>query len=431
MLEKAVLSQLLGHIENNNLSEIFQSAYKKNHSTETALLKITSDILNDVDNKNVCLLTLLDLSAAFDTIDHNILLKRLELTFGIRGMALKWFKSYLTERYQSVSIGNENSSDMPLRYGVPQGSVLGPVLFTLYTQPLVNILYRHGMKYHFYADDTQLYKSGPVDCLPDLIQTTTTCVEQIKIWMTSNKLRLNENKTEIMLVHSARCKQPPEFSLCVNGNVATPKEKVKNLGVVLDHNLSMSSHVTSLCQSMYFQLRRIASIRNFIPDDVAKTLVTSLILSKLDYCNSLLAGIPQESLNRLQLVQNNAARLVSKTKKSDHITPVLRDLHWLPVRHRIVFKVCTIVFKCINNHAPLYLKNLLQKYHQTRALRSANDVTRLSKPERNYKYLGCRSLSHFGPLVWNQLPSDIRECMSLDSFKKALKHHLFMDAYDV
>ena len=152
------MDQLRSHLETNKLSEILQSAYRADNSTETALLKVMNDILTDCDSGNVSLLNLLDLSAAFDTIDHSIL-QRLEITFGVSGTALEWFKSYLSNRHQAVVIKGKKSSDHLLKYGVPQGSDLGPVLFTLYTQPLVQEIVKFNLKYHFYADDTQLYDS--------------------------------------------------------------------------------------------------------------------------------------------------------------------------------------------------------------------------------------------------------------------------------
>lgn len=140
ILKKVVLKQLLAHPKSNNLVEPFQSAYKANHSTETAILRVVNDILFEADNRKVVMLNLLHLSAAFDTIDHNIILKRLELTFRIKGCVLRWFMSYLSNRYQTVVIGNEMSYKCPLKYGVHQGSVLGPVLFTIYTQPLAGVI---------------------------------------------------------------------------------------------------------------------------------------------------------------------------------------------------------------------------------------------------------------------------------------------------
>ncbi|WP_293703560.1 reverse transcriptase domain-containing protein, partial [Thiolapillus sp.] len=166
--ERIVLSQLNDHLISNKLFSPLQSAYKPHHSTETALLKIVNDLLTALDNGKICFLTLLALSAAFDTIDHNILLHRLEHTFGISDSALSWFRSYLSDRTQIVTVNGLRSDEAPLSLGVPQGSVLGPVLFVLYTQPLFELIKKHSIQHHAFADDNQLYK----ETVPDQIQTT-------------------------------------------------------------------------------------------------------------------------------------------------------------------------------------------------------------------------------------------------------------------
>ena len=169
IIEKAVASQLNDHLNKNRLFEEHQSAYRKCHNTETALVKISNDLLLSADNKDVSILVLLDLSAAFDTIDHCILLNRLRESFGLDGTVLNWLKSYLTERKQCVKIDNYFSSELHLPFGVPQGSVLGPLLYTLYTVPLGCIIKKHNLNYHFYADDSQLYLSIKPTHINDLI----------------------------------------------------------------------------------------------------------------------------------------------------------------------------------------------------------------------------------------------------------------------
>ena len=186
----------------NDLPEIRQSAYRKNHSTETVLLSVVDGLLKNADDRLVSVPALLDLSAASDMLDHPILLQRLETTFGISGTVLHWFASYLEGREQSVMVDNVLSSPSNLQFRVPQGSVLGPILFTLYSQPLSDLICRHECDYHKYADDTQLSKGAPPDQFQSLLCDIQTCTESVVDWMYSNKLKLNAEKTEVLPVAS-------------------------------------------------------------------------------------------------------------------------------------------------------------------------------------------------------------------------------------
>ena len=183
-------------------------------------------------------------------------------------------------------------------------------------------------------------------------------------------------------------------------------------------NLSMSQHISNTCKAAYIQIRHMSSIRH-LTTQATQTLVCSLVLSRLDYCNSLLSGCPQYFLDKLQKVQNAAARLVCKAKKSDHIHPILATLHWLPVTHRIQYKVSTICFNSISGTAPQYLSDLLQPYTP------ASDTRTLVTPRVNTKTFGERSFSYAGPSVWNNFPQTLRHSDSTFSFKAALKTHLF------
>ena len=198
VLEKIVLSQLLDHLTHNHLLNPHQSAYRQSHGTETALLRIVNDILLGFDNDKVALLALLDPSAAFDTNDHSILLSRLQ-TFGISGTVLNWFQSYLLDRGQSVYVKGASSKPSVLSFGVPQGSVLGPILFVLYASPVSDVISRHTMSHESFADDTQVHQSAPIDGIAGLMARTRECISDLKVWMTQNKLQLNDEKTELLL----------------------------------------------------------------------------------------------------------------------------------------------------------------------------------------------------------------------------------------
>lgn len=425
ILEKLVLSQLLKHLKNNSLAEPFQSAYRQDHSTETALVRVVNDLLRVIDQGSGSLLSLLDLSAAFDTIDHNILLSRLENSFGISGIALEWFRSYLSHRKQIIVVGNYQSRQFDMSYGVPQGSVLGPVLFVLYISPLSEIFSHFGLSYHQYADDTQSYSIDSTKDFSKLTDRSVLCIKAVKDWMGRNRLRLNDDKTELMFIGSKHLLSKNEIaSVYVCDNELEPVKVVRNLGTYLDCELTMHAQISRLVRSLTFELRKIRFVRPYLSVDATKRLVVSLFLSKLDYCNALLFGLSKNQLRSLQTVQNAAARLIFGTSKFDSVSPLLKTLHWLPVEKRIRFKACVMVYRCLENSAPPYLSDLLNRYTVPSKLRSSKDSTRLAIP-RIRTNAGTRSFSHFGPKTWNSLPIELREASSLSMFKSHLKTYLF------
>ena len=218
-------------------------------------------------------------------------------------------------------------------------------------------------------------------------------------------------------------------NIVIDGHPIKFANSVRNLGTMFDHAMNMSTFVSSMCKSLNHQLYKIASIRQFLTTEVTKQLVTSLILSKIDYCNSLLLGLPKHRIQKLQLVQNNASRLITRKRKSEHVTPLLKTLHWLPVEYRITYKIALLCFKCVHKMAPSYLSHLLEFHVPGRVLRSSSDVLRFTQPKVNLKEYGERCFKYNGPKVWNELPLNVRSAPTLSSFKSLLKHHLFLKAY--
>ena len=296
-----MLKQLLQHLTDNDLLEDHQSAYRTGHSTETAVLSVIDGLLVNADNRQVSMLALLDLSAAFDTLDHSIMLTRLERTFGISQTALTWFSSYLDSRQQCVSVGGHTSEFCPLNFGVPQGSVLGPVLFTLYTQPLSDVISSHQCDFHKYADDTEINRSAPPDQFDSAQHTVSLCVDDVLRWMTNNYLKLNTDKTEAMPVStSGRSTQVQSTSVTIDGHKIPFQSNVKYLGVVIDQSLTFHDHISTVCRNAFLQIRRISSIRRCLSTSSAAKLVLAMVISRLDYCNSILHGLPADEISRLK-----------------------------------------------------------------------------------------------------------------------------------
>ena len=429
ILEKVVLNQLQQHLSQNSLLEDNQSAYRKGHSTETAVLSVMEGLLVKADERQVSLMALLDLSAAFDTLDHDILLKRLDLTFGVRGVVLAWFASYLKNRIQSVTIDGHLSTPQSLQYGVPQGSVLGPVLFTLYSQPLSDILTTHICDFHKYADDTELSKSATPNEFNAILQSVQECVSHTLQWMTSNKLKLNTDKTDVIPVGSTTTLSMINCQSATIGNCTILfQSSVRYLGVEIDRTLSMQKHIGKICQAAFLELRRISTLRPYLSESATARLVNACITSRIDYCNSLLAGLPDVQISRLQSVQNSAARLILRKKKRDHVTPLLKQLHWLPVSFRWQYKLAVFAYQHFEKSLPHYLSCTLHAYQPPRSLRSSCGK-RLDPPRRNLKTMGERAFSFQAPKVWNALPLEVRSKQTLPQFKSALKTHLFKLAF--
>uniref|UniRef100_A0A3Q3LSB9 Reverse transcriptase domain-containing protein n=1 Tax=Mastacembelus armatus TaxID=205130 RepID=A0A3Q3LSB9_9TELE len=324
IIEKVGYQQLTDFLMLNNCFDDFQSGFRPHHSTETALIKVTNDIRLNTDAGRVSVLVLLDLSAAFDTVDHVILLQRLENWIGISGTALKWFKSYLEDRKYFVEVGNCVSDQMVLTCGVPQGSILGPLLFNLYMFPLGQLIRSNNVFYHNYADDTQIYISltageyGPVDSL-------CSCIEQITLWMQNNSLQINSDKTEIIIFGPQ--KQRESVSSHLESLSLKFKNQVGNLGVIMDSDLNFNSHIKSITSSAFYHLKNIARIKGIMSKPDLERLIHAFISSRLDYCNGLFTGLSKRAVRQLQYIQNAAARVLTRNRKYNHITPVLRSLH--------------------------------------------------------------------------------------------------------
>ena len=246
--------------------------------------------------------------------------------------------------------------------------------------------------------------------------------------MTRNFLKLNDSKTEFQILGSVSdLKSHKNIEVRVGNSNISPCDCARNIGAHLDSTLDMRSHVNSIIKACYIQLRYISKIRRYLTLDSTKKLIHAFVSSRLDNLNCLLTNLPDEQIKRLQLIQNNAARLVMRERKSCHITPILKQLHWLPVVYRIKFKIVLLVYKCLNGLGPVYLEDLLKYYTQDINLRSLKQ-----KPleERRYnKQYGKRAFAIAGPKLWNSLPLDIRESCSVSTFKSVLKTYFFRLSY--
>ena len=425
LIERCVAKRLNKHMKYNNLELIYQYGYKKGHSTEVLLIKVMNDFLTAFDNKFATVLLLLDLSAAFDTVDQDKLLHILLNQIGVTGIAYKWFESFLKGRKQQIKINNSYSESESLDYGVPQGSVLGPILFNIYIRSFYPYVHSLGFEVEGYADDHQLLKQFvPVFQTRVLGFALNECLRGISMWMSMFFLRLNKSKTKVLVLAP-----PSTLSLIhihgtfIDDGCIRFVDCAKNLGVWLDANLNFKCQVNKVVSSCFKILREISKIKSFLPRESLCTLVTALILSKLDYCNALYFNIGSNEINKLQAVQNSAIRLVFGRFKYDRapISHLFKEIHWLKIKERIVFKICLIVHKCIWGIAPESLKSLIV---------ISNPRTFKLVEKKFCNVFGERAFSRSGPKLWNNLPLNIHLEDDTDKFKKLLKSYLITDSYN-
>ena len=276
-----------------------------------------------------------------------------------------------------------------------------------------------------YADDCQIYTTCDAADIDQSILGMERLISDIRHWYTQNMLKLNDSKTELLVVSSKFREGVLDKCIKIGNSTIPSSPSIRNLGVFMDPNYTMVPHVNNLVRTAFLKIRELSYYRRYLTNESAKTAVHAYITSRLDYCNSLLYGLPDGQISKLQSVMNAAARLVTKTRKFDHISPVLKELHWLPVKFRTEFKILLLVYKCINGLAPVYLNNRLC-LKPNKGLRS-DDKKYLSVPvtKLKTKTYGDRCFSIAGPNLWNQLPDYIRLSKSVDVFKINLKTHLF------
>jgi len=270
------------------------------------------------DDKQVTVLIGLDLSAAFDTVDHRLLLDRLRLEFGVTEMPLRWLQSYLKGRIEFIKMGQHKSHSTEVDVGFPQGSVLGPLLFAVYCSPIADVIAHHSVQYHQYANDTQLHLAMCTYNTPAGLSVLAECTTDVRHWYLQNSLQLNPDQSEALIIgitNQLRAVTSSVSFVSVAGVDLPVADDIKVLGVVLDRPLSFHKHVSAVVRSCNYHVQAIRHIRHLLTTQLAQTLACSLILSRIDYCSAVLHGAPSYSIKKLQRVQNNAARIVLKAPR--------------------------------------------------------------------------------------------------------------------
>ena len=424
LTQRVVFRRLDKHMGCNNLHIKYQHGYKKFHSSETLLLHVVNDIFIAMDSGSGVILLLIDLSAAFDTVDVDLMLDILESEIGVTGVASRWFGSFLRDRNQRVLIENTLSDASSAHFGVPQGSILGPVLFNIYCRSLFSVIEKCGFSTSGYADDNNAHFSFALPFQYSIItQKLPYLMDQITQWMNRHFLKINPDKTEVIFFIPKNLQNENMINGCfLDNNCIRFSNVVKNLGFKLDRFLDMDHQVNGIVSHCYKLISDVRQYRHLLCDKDTELLMHAMVSSRIDYCNSLFVGAPKEIICKMQKVQNAAVRLIVKKSKRQSVRVDLCNLHWLRVEERIIFKLLTLTFKCYHGIAPDHLCNLI-------TIRDAEHFVLQNVYVQNL--YGRRTFMYNAPRYWNALPIDVRSEIRLEVFKRLTKHLLFNNFGDL
>jgi len=415
IFEAAVNIQLRDFLVANNILAEEQSGFRANLKY---IMDVTDYILNNMKNGLITGAIFLDLKRAFDTVDHNILLsKRFKL--GIKGIEHKWFTNYLTSRCQSVSINGILSESLKINIGVPQGSILGPLLFILYINDLPNIIDKN-CKVVLYADDTALFYASND---PDKIQTVLNDqMNKVGNWLKKNKLTLNVKKTNLMLIGtSQRLTKYKNVQTYVNGEELCRVSNCKYLGVWIDDNMTWNVNTEKLCNKISKRIGIIRQLRSCLDTNTLNILYKSMIMPVFDYCDVVFCNGSCLNLNTLEKLQNRAARAITGYPPWHSATELRNKLGWMKIKSRWLLHKCIFMYKCLNDLVPLYISS---KFKYTKDTHLVNTRSSANYQLAINNHCNIRSFQYQGAIDWNKLPLKIRAINSLQLFKKVVLDHI-------
>lgn len=423
IIEIAVSEQVREYVELNKIIYSGQNGFRDKHSCESALQFVCGKWRSDIGEGKVTLSVFVDLQRAFETIDRSRLLWKLR-KYGIKSTALRWMASYLENRCHKTKVNNKISRSVDSIYGVPQGSVLGPLLFVLYINDISKVLTNSFVS--LFADDTLISVSG--HDLKEIVQTLNVELDILYDWLCVNKLKLNSTKTKCMLIgskHNCQKYSENDINVCIKNNKIEVVSEIKYLGVILDQQLTFSRNVDYLCKKIgekivfFYRISRNLS-------EWSKLLIYNTILSPhFNYCISLLISCSNEDISRLQILQNKIMRIILNCDKYTPILTMLKSLRWLSVRQNIDKANVTLIYKIRHKKLPEYLQNFLV----TRSEKHRYDIR--SKDNYNIEFVRSsklqKTLFSDGLRLFNALPDDMKDVRSVGLFTKLVTNNLLLD----
>ena len=415
VFEKEVFRQLYGYLTDNDLLSKHQSGFRPKHSTVSALIQMCDNWLSNMDVGKINCVVFLDIRKAFDSINHEILLNKMNLNFGISGNALKWFDSYIKDREQQCIVNGQLSSSKKIICGVPQGSILGPLLFLLYINDMPDSL--NNTTPSLYADDSEIYASS--DNSSDLISKLNEDLKNLSRWMRKNKLQIHPTKSKYMFIGSSYniknniCNEPIQSN-------STPVPRVTNykcLGVNLDDKLCWDSHIEMICKKVAAGIAAIKRVKPFVPPEMLKIIYNALVQPYFDYCSPLWDNCGIGLKEKLQKYQNRAARILTGATYDIRTADVFETLAWETLEKRRDYLKSIFMYKILNNLAAPNLNRMFYKMSNcpiSYNLRNSDTDLVLPQPKTEFKK---RSFSYNGAFLWNNLSVEAKKANTLTSFK--------------
>jgi hypothetical protein len=428
ILEKVVHRQTTAFLSLHNLLDPLQSGFRPKHSTSTALLKIVDDIKSAMDNGEITLLTLIDASRAFDSLHIDSLLTKLS-SFNFAPITIQWFSSFLKDRQQCVTFENNSSSWIKTSSGVPQGSILGPLLFSIYINDISSVFSK--CKHHLFADDLQVYVHFKVSSMHDAVEAVNKDLRALTEWTDKHHLKLNPSKTQAIMITNP--KQTSELSklnlpyVVLNGTKIGYSTQVRNLGLIMDRQLTWNDHVIHITKKVYTTLYTLKKLKRFLSINQKILLVQALVHPIFDYCDIVYNDLSGILSAKLQRMYNTTIRFIFNLRSYDHITPALSELGWLPLHLRRKHHILTKIYSILAHNAPPYLSaNYKFVARHGRNTRAGNSL--LIPKHRTEIY--SKSFIPSSIRLWNKLPPSIRNISTKNQFKslteKSLKQYMNM-----
>ena len=417
LFEKLIYRQLYSYLEQNEILFKNQFGFRAAKSTTQAILNFMQNLYNSLDSGNIVLSLFLDFKKAFDCVNHDILLSKLKF-YGVRGVASDWFASYLKNRKQSVVVGDSESTPLLIKNGVPQGSILGPLLFLIFINDLPNS--SKIFKFILFADDSTLSLSLP-SLSYDAITLINTELSNVNRWLVSNKISINIDKTKF-IIFSYR--KTIDFSplIRIGGSTIHRTDNIKFLGIFVDSHLKFSHHIAYISSKLSKSIGIIFRLNKFLPKEILKILYYTLVQPYLNYAIEAWHSTFNYVTNRVNILQKRACRAINKLLYYDHTLGAFKEMSILKLGEIYFLQIAVYMYKFLNNNSNNNFTNIPISHSQVHEHATRNN-NKLVMPRFNRK-MSQFSIRFVGPKIYNEIPLDIKSAKSLYTFRKKLKLYL-------